>query len=250
MTSPDAKSKNVATPTEEPVPKPQHPFVRYWDEFRGQVIVAPIPDGKKKVDAIADLDVDLKVESAAVARFVLAEVKDQAEKKRAAHRTIETKATSVIGFATAVIVFATGFNASVLLTWKWGMFPAVVPMLVFEFIAIIAGIMALQVQSYRLPDAALYNYPYALEEPLNEARIAMALSQTWRIYEADLDAGNRIRSRRLWVALLFFVLGVLYTVAITIGYLAISPEPLHFVLVKATGAGAPGIAPKAILDRV
>jgi hypothetical protein len=166
MISPDAESKNVATPTEEPVPKPQNPFARYWDEFRGKVIVAPIPDGKKKVDAIADLDVDLKVESAAVARFVLAEVKDQAEKKR----TIETKATSVIGFATAVIVFATGFNASVLLTWKWGMFPAVLPTLVFEFIAIIAGTMALQVQSYRLPDAALYNYPDALEEPLNEAQ--------------------------------------------------------------------------------
>lgn len=224
----DAEKHNLPAPTEPPPPKTRPAFVRLWNEFWGIVRVSPTPDGRKKLAAIADLDADLIAESPAVARFVLAEVKDQAEKKRSAHRTIETKATSIIGFAfsfaTVVIGFAAAFDSSVLLKLKWGWFPAIAPSLGFEVIAIIAGIMALRTQSYLLPDAALYNYPDALEEPLNEARIAMALAQTWRKYEAQLDAGNRTRSRRLGVAFWSFVIGVLCTVGLTLGYVSFSTQ--------------------------
>jgi hypothetical protein len=214
----EKEAQNRAAHTEPPPPEPPSGLRRMWLEFWRVLPPAPLPRGKDKIRAIKRLDRFLRAQSPAVARFILAETKDQAEKKRAAHRTLEAKATSVIGFATAVLGFAAAFNSGALLKIMWfGSFPAIVPALLLEAGAIIAGIMALQTQSYELPDAVLFNYPDALEDPMNEARIAMALTQTWAHYEQCLTVGNATRSRRFTVALWMFVIGLFYSVGLAAG---------------------------------
>jgi len=227
MAAQSGEDANLPAPP-EPKPKPSRPgILGKWSAVWRVPKAAPIPDGDRKLAAIARLDADLKATSADVARLVLAETKDQAEKKRAAHRIIETKATSIIGFATVVLGFTATFNLSLLLRWHWGWFPAVAPAIALEFIAIIAGVFALQAQTYSLPDALIFNHPDALEDPLNEARIAMALSQRWAIYERALDAGNATRSARLGVALWSFVSGVFYAIILALVYMFVSQPALQ-----------------------
>jgi hypothetical protein len=205
-----------------------------WNEFWRVPPPAALPDGPKKIREIERLDSLLQAKSPSVARFILAETKDQAEKKRASHRTLETKATSVIGFSAVVLGFAAGFNQSELLKIIWHGVPAILPTLLLEAAAIIAGLMALRAQDYRLPDAVNYNYPDALEDPLNEARIAMALTQSWAHYERCLDAGNATRSRRFSVALWAFVLGLFWTVGLAAGDVFVNSTVTH----QAGGASA------------
>jgi hypothetical protein len=220
-----AEAQNRAARTEKPPPEPPSGLWRMWLELWRVLLPAPLPSERDKIRAIKRLDRLLRAGSPAVARFVLAETKDQAEKKRAAHRTLETKATSVIGFATAVLGFAAAFNSSALLKimW-WGWFPALVPALILEALAVVAGMAALLTQSYALPNAVLFNHPDALEDPLNEARIAMALSQTWAHYEHCLTAGNATRSRRFTIALWLFVIGLFYSVSLAAEDIIVKPR--------------------------
>lgn len=186
-----------------------------WAQFWRVGAPEPTPTEQQKRDAITRLDKLLGAKSASVARLVLSEVKEQAAHKRTAHRTLETKAGSVVGLAAIVLGFATTFNSSALLKVLWfGWFPAVIPALMFESASIIAGILAISTQGHSIPDALLYNHPEALEDERNEARIAMALTQTWAIYERGLDAGNATRSIRLSISIWLFVAGLFYAVGL------------------------------------
>jgi hypothetical protein len=186
-----------------------------WLEFWRVLPPEPMPTWQDKVRAGKRLDQFVRPQSATLARFVLAETKDQAEKKRTAHRVLESKATSVIGFATAVLGFTAAFNTGALTkVMLFGWLPLIAPALILEAVAILAGVMVLLTQSYALPDAVLFNYHETVEDPMNEARIAMALAQAWGKYEKCLDVGNDTRSRRLSVAIWTFVFGLFYSVSI------------------------------------
>ncbi len=174
-----------------------------------------MPREEEKLAAISGLDGSLAAKSASVARFVLAEIKEQCVQKRAAHRTLVTKAASVVGLAAVVLGFAATFNSSSLLATTWARwFPAIVPALLLESFAIIAGVLAMSSQWHSLPDALLYNHPSAYEDEENESRIAMALAQRWGFCERELDKGNATRALRLSVAIWLFVVGLFYTVGL------------------------------------
>jgi protein-S-isoprenylcysteine O-methyltransferase Ste14 len=216
--------QNDVTPaaSEPQPPQPPSGLKRKWAEFWSVLPAAPVPSPVARWNAKNDLDVALDVESPTVARFVLAETKDQVERKRTAHRTIEGKATSIIGFATAVLGFVTASNSSGLVKWTWWEW---ILALLFEFAAIVAGVMALRPMPYLLPDSALFNSPAVLEVSKNEARIAMALSERWAEIERSLDTANDTRSRRLWVAIWSFVIGVLIILIVTVASIVIGTHP-------------------------
>lgn len=174
-----------------------------------------MPAEHEKLDSIARLDKLLETKSASVARLVLSEVKEQATHKRSAHRTLETKAASVVGLAAVVLGFATTFNSSALLKISWpGSFPAIVPALLLESAAIVAGVLTMSSQEHSIPDALVYNHPDAIEDERNEARIAIALAQSWGIYERRLVSGNETRSIRLSLSMWLFVAGLFYTIGL------------------------------------
>lgn len=186
-----------------------------WAQFWRVDEAEPTPAEQQKLDAIDRLDKLLGAKSASVARLVLSEVKEQAIHKRSAHRTLENKAASVIGLAAIVLGFATTFNSSALLKIVWPKsFPVIIPALLLESAAIVAGVLALSSQEHSIPDALLYNHPNAIEDERNEARIAMALAQSWGIYERRLVAGNATRSIRLSVSMWLFVAGLFYTIGL------------------------------------
>jgi hypothetical protein len=225
-TSGEAEQQNTPTPVEAPAPREPSGLERIILELLGRAPRPPIPGSKKKLAAIAFLDHKLTTDESGTAKLVLAEVKAQVENKRSAHRVIEGKAMGVIGFANAVMAFAASFDSSALLALHAGVFPAIAPTLIFELVAFIFGLSALGTLSYSLPDAALYNHPTTFEDKQNESRIAMALAQTWRTYESALDAGNVVRSRRLGVAMWSCLLGVCYTVGLTLWFAAFVPQHL------------------------
>lgn len=186
-----------------------------WADFWRRGAPEPTPTEQQKCDAIARLDKLLAPRSANVARLVLAEVKEQAAYKRAGHRTVETKAASIVGLAAVALGFATSFNSSGLLKVYWfGWFPAIVPALFLECASIVAGVLAMNVLEHSIPDALLYNHPNACEDERNEARIAMALAQSWGICERKLGSGNATRSIRLLISIWLFVAGLFYTIGL------------------------------------
>lgn len=189
-------------------------FAVGWNSFWGRNRPSSIPKAEIKRNEIASLDSRLAVSNAAVARLVLDQTKDISDKKRAVHRTLEAKSTSVVGFATAVLGFTAQYRSGALLVITWHGFPLVIPVFVLELAAIASGLYALQPQGAALPDPVLYNYHTAVEDPDNEARIAMALAQSWAEYERELDAGIIRRSVRFDVAMWTFVLGVAYAITL------------------------------------
>jgi hypothetical protein len=166
-----------------------------------------VPSLRDKKEEFKRLDFDTKVDDAAVARFILAEVKDQSERKRTAHRTVEGKATSIIGFATVVLGFVAQYRSGALLAMGWW----IAPTFALELVAIVCGAMALKTQEHMLPDAFRYNYSTVVEDPQNETRIALALAHKWAVHERAMDAGGKRRSVRMSVAFAAFLLGVAYT---------------------------------------
>lgn len=150
--------------------------------------------------------------SASAARLILSEVKAQCERRRAADRTLEGKAISIVGFAAVVMGFAATFNEQALLKILWfGWLPAIVPALLLECFAILVGTAVLVGRNYDMPDALLYNHPDATGQDANVAPIAMALAQRWGLCEKDLEAGNAVRSTRFTLALWTFILGLFWT---------------------------------------
>jgi hypothetical protein len=167
-----------------------------------------VPSLRDKKEEYNRLDFETKVDDAAVARLILAEVKDQSERKRTAHRTVEGKATSIIGFAIVVLGFVAQYRSGTLLAMGWW----IAPTFLLELVAIVCGTMALKPQEHALPDAFRYNFSTVVEEPQNETRIALALAHKWAIHERVMDAGGRRRSIRMSVAFAAFLLGIAYTV--------------------------------------
>jgi hypothetical protein len=201
----------------------------------------PVPNEVEKLAEIAALDLSTVADNAAVARMILAETKDQVDRKRTAHRTTEAKATSVIGFATAVLGFAAQYRSGALLAMHTG--PVlwwILPTFIFELAAIFSGVYALQQQLNSMPDAFRYNHPDAVEDPQNEARIALAMTQVWALHERRLDLGGAQRSTRLAVAFRCFIAGVVYTVLLAFVNVIASPPD---ATATATALSVRSIAP-------
>jgi hypothetical protein len=192
--------------------KAQRRFSAGWRAFWGLNAISTLPDGSMKLAEIATLDSRLEVDDAAVALLILDEIKDIVDKKRAVNRTLEGKATSVVGFATAVLGFVAQYRSGALLAIDPNGIPVVIAVFVLELAAIACGLYALQPQAAAFPDPLLYNYPSAVENPKNRARIAMALAQSWAEYERDLDVGIVRRSKRFDVAMWAFALGIILTI--------------------------------------
>lgn len=185
--------------------------------------------------AVAALNEQLNTDNPSTARFVLAEMKDSVEIKRAAQRTIEGKATSIIGFASAALVFATAFRNGALLMTGW-----VLPGLVLQSAAIVAGVAVLLLRGGALPNVLLYNRSDVVGEASNEARIASALAEQWGQYERKLNASGAVRAARLDVAFGTYILGLFWIVA-----LSASSVPRH-----GNGAATRCFSiPNAVLDK-
>ncbi len=168
------------------------------------------PSDTERDEAVAALNQKLTIENASTARFLLSEIKDCVEKKRSAHRTIEGKATSIIGFASAALAFATAFrNGALLLSWL------VLPGLIAQFAAIIFAVAVLFLRQGAIPNMVLYNYWDIVADVKNEARIATALVETWSEYERTLDASGTVRGARLDLAIAAYIAGLIYIVALS-----------------------------------
>ncbi len=160
--------------------------------------------------AITALNQTLTTDNPSTARFVLAEMKDSVDTKRAAQRTIEAKATSIIGLASAALAFTTAFRNGSLLMTGW-----VLPGLLLEFAAIVVGVAVLLLHAGALPNVLLYNRSDVVADARNEARIASALAETWAEYERTLDAAGTVRAARLDLAFGTYILGLLWIVALS-----------------------------------
>jgi hypothetical protein len=187
-------------------------FSEGWRSFFGLNAVATLPDGKMKLAEIATLDFRLSVDDASIALLILDEIKDIVDKKRAANRTLEGKATSIVGFATAVLGFVAQYRSGALLAISLHGLPVFILIFALEVASIGCGLYALQPQAASFPNPLLYNYPSAVEDPKNRARISMALAQSWAEYERDLDLGISRRSKRFDVASWMFALGIILTI--------------------------------------
>jgi hypothetical protein len=199
----------------------------------------PVPNEGEKLAEIAALDFRTIANDAAVARMILAETKDQIDRKRAAHRTTEAKATSVIGFATAVLGFAAQYRSGALLAMHTG--PVlwwVLPTFMLELAAIFSGVYVLQQQLNSTPDAFRYNHPDAVEDPQNEARIALAMTQEWGSHERRLDVGGAQRSTRLAIAFRCFIAGVVYTIVLAFVNVIASPPDAGAAAMAASARSA------------
>jgi len=160
--------------------------------------------------AITALNQTLTTDNPSTARFVLAEMKDSVDTKRAAQRTIEAKATSIIGLASAALAFTTAFRNGSLLMTGW-----VLPGLLLEFAAIVVGVAVLLLHAGALPNVLLYNRSDVVADARNEARIASALAEKWAEYERTLDAAGTVRAARLDLAFGTYILGLLWIVALS-----------------------------------
>jgi len=160
--------------------------------------------------AVAALNQKLETDNPSTARFVLAEIKESVERKRAAQRTIEGKATGVIGFASAALAFATASRGGALLT-TWWVFPGLIAL----FAANIFGVGVLFLREGAVPNALLYNFSDVVTDVKNEARIASSLAESWAKYERTLEASGAVRAARLDLAFGAYIFGLLWIVGLS-----------------------------------
>jgi hypothetical protein len=181
------------------------PIWQAWDVEKGEG-----PSIAERDAAVAALNPKIETDNPSTARFVLAEIKESVEKKRAAQRTIEGKATGVIGFASAALAFAIALRGGALLMTWW-----VLPGLIALFAAIIFGVAVLFLHQGAVPNALLYNLSDVVNDVTNEARIASALAENWAQYERTLDASGAVRAARLDLAFAAYIFGLLWIVALS-----------------------------------
>ena len=162
-----------------------------------------------------------------VARLVLDQVKDVAEKTQAANRTIEGKATTFIGVAAALIGLSLAENRLVLEVLRW---PIMLSDALF-FVSIIFGVFANAPRETALPSAIVYNLPRTLKVE-NEGVIASALSESWYEYARDVavQQGHKALAARYQFAC--FLIGIIL-LTVSASYAI------------ATGSGGGAIAPLA-----
>ena len=75
---------------------------------------------------------------------------------------------------------------------------------------------ARRAHEYDLPNVVLYNTPGVLAEAHVQARVAMALAESWAPKELRLDRSNALRSRLLAVAEWVFFTNVVVLAGFTV----------------------------------
>lgn len=206
-----------------------------------------MPTRYEEKKAAGYLNDEINTEEADVALLILAETKDQCEKRRGAHRTIETKSASVVGFAAVVLGFAATFNSHRLLEIKFGAVPVIVPTLILESLAIIIGLMALASQDQPLPDALRFNTRIIVEDKKNVARVASSLARVWGYCERTLQAGNMTRALRFSLALWAFGFGLFYTIGVASW--TVTTQGVQPVVITVTKPKVTRQAPRSVPQR-
>ena len=184
-------------------------FLVWFEVLRGIQKDKPLED-EDRLKAIASLP-SWVTPNPSVARFLLAEVKDAVEKKRTVHRTLEAKATGVIGFASASLAFATSFRAGDLFLTLWSLF-GFIPLT----FAVLIGVWVLSPQKGSFPNALKLNLPSVIKNPKNEARIASRLAEIWGRYELSLETGAATREARLGLAFKSYIFGFLCIIGLSV----------------------------------
>ena len=142
------------------------------------------------------------VVDATVSEYVLSQVKAIVDLKLASMRALEAKAAQFVGFGGTVIALVGVFGRNVpgiLLHITVGLL----------LVSIVLNLKGMAIREDDLPSPSLYNTARVAENPVNKARIAMALAEAYTGYSLDLQREAGIKARWINSGSLVFISGLI-----------------------------------------
>jgi len=162
---------------------------------------------------------------ATVSEYVMTQVKVIVDLKLASMRTLEGKAAQIVGFAGTVTAVVGVFGRNV----PGPLLPGTVG---FLLASIVCNLRGMAIRQDDVPSPSLYNISRVAENPVNKARIAMALAEAYTDYSLDLQHEAGLKARWINTGSVFFIAGL-------IGLLWIALIPNIASLIKPGETSAP-----------
>ena len=124
-----------------------------------------------------------------VAEFVFSTVMQSVSAKHDIVRTLETKATSQMGFAGAILALLVTLGQSNVMQ------PPFLLAIIALTVCILASLRAVFITEYTTPSPLLYNIPSIASKAENKAKIALNLAEAYGRYGLDvgMEAGRKSR---------------------------------------------------------
>lgn len=142
-----------------------------------------------------------KVEDATVAEYVLAQIKSVVDLKLASMRALESKAAQSVGFAGTITAVVGVFGRTV----PGPLLQTTVGLLI---LSIVLNLRGMAIREDELPSPSLYNSARVATNPMNKARIAIALAEAYTGYSLDIQHEAGIKARWINLGSAVFIAGL------------------------------------------
>lgn len=195
----EEKSKSVAAPRHVARPRrfPDRQVFRllgvdiFWRPKSERIGADLRRDSQVRLESTAELNIP------SVARLIFDAVLDGVDRAIDANRQLESKANGVVVLCIAIIGFGANLwkdNAAVAHPLLTG------TVLVVLVVAIFCALGVGWVKTYDLPSAVVYNLPTIVNEPANEAKILVELTESLSSYARDERNAGLIKAKWLFCA--------------------------------------------------